>query len=138
MWYKLATGLKKPKDHWGFINEACWTWLPHIQLSVCYYHLGDHEEAYLHNEKARKYNPNDEKVLYNKRFFEDLLKNHQLSMPYPRLTGFCLLVKKSVLDEIGLFDERFGLGNFEDDDLCLRARMKGQYSLAKSPSSLTS
>ncbi|MFD0717399.1 glycosyltransferase family 2 protein [Paenibacillus sp. GCM10027626] len=42
-----------------------------------------------------------------------------------RLVGFCLLVKRSVLDEIGCFDEVFGLGNFEDDDLCLRALRSG-------------
>lgn len=42
-----------------------------------------------------------------------------------RLVGFCLLVKRSVLDEIGYFDETFGLGNFEDDDLCLRALRSG-------------
>ncbi|WP_052675737.1 glycosyltransferase family 2 protein [Paenibacillus sp. IHBB 10380] len=45
-----------------------------------------------------------------------------------RLIGFCLLAKRSVLDEIGWFDEQFGLGNYEDDDLCLRAIRKG-YSL---------
>lgn len=42
-----------------------------------------------------------------------------------RLVGFCLLAKRSVLDEIGGFDERFGLGNYEDDDLCLRAIRQG-------------
>ncbi|WP_342421561.1 glycosyltransferase family 2 protein [Paenibacillus sp. FSL E2-0178] len=42
-----------------------------------------------------------------------------------RLIGFCLLVKRSVLDEIGCFDERYGLGNYEDDDLCLRAIQHG-------------
>ncbi|WP_430792512.1 glycosyltransferase [Bacillus subtilis] len=42
-----------------------------------------------------------------------------------RLVGFCLLVKKEVLDEIGGFDERFEGGSFEDDDLCLRALQKG-------------
>ncbi|MBJ6362727.1 glycosyltransferase family 2 protein [Paenibacillus sp. GCM10012307] len=42
-----------------------------------------------------------------------------------RLVGFCLLVKRTVLDEIGGFDERFGLGNYEDDDLCLRAIRQG-------------
>ncbi|MEK3716553.1 MULTISPECIES: glycosyltransferase family 2 protein [unclassified Paenibacillus] len=42
-----------------------------------------------------------------------------------RLIGFCLMVKRSVLDEIGLFDERYGLGNYEDDDLCLRALQHG-------------
>ncbi|MEG7381403.1 glycosyltransferase [Bacillus subtilis] len=42
-----------------------------------------------------------------------------------RLVGFCLLVKKEVLDKIGGFDERFESGSFEDDDLCLRALQAG-------------
>jgi len=41
------------------------------------------------------------------------------------LVGFCMLVRKSVLDEIGGFDERFGLGTFEDNDLCYRIRRAG-------------
>lgn len=49
-------------------------------------------------------------------------------MEVRRLIGFCLLVKRKVLDEIGVFDERFGLDNYEDDDLCLRVLRAG-YSL---------
>ncbi len=45
------------------------------------------------------------------------------------LAGLCLLVRRATFDEIGLFDERFGHGNFEDDDLCLRLRLHG-YRLA--------
>lgn len=41
-----------------------------------------------------------------------------------RLVGFCLLVKRSVIEDIGPFDEQFGYGSFEDDDLCLRALQK--------------
>ncbi len=42
-----------------------------------------------------------------------------------RAVGFCLLIKRAVLEKIGGLDERFGRGNFEDDDLCLRARLAG-------------
>jgi glycosyltransferase involved in cell wall biosynthesis len=37
-----------------------------------------------------------------------------------RLLSHCMMAKKKVLEEIGGFDERFGLGTYEDDDLCLR------------------
>lgn len=42
-----------------------------------------------------------------------------------RLVGFALACKKKVLDAVGLFDESFGIGNYEDDDLCLRALREG-------------
>ncbi|MFB5269092.1 glycosyltransferase family 2 protein [Paenibacillus enshidis] len=42
-----------------------------------------------------------------------------------RLVGFCLLTKRSVLEEVGLFDEIYGLGNYEDDDLSLRLLRSG-------------
>lgn len=42
-----------------------------------------------------------------------------------RLVGFCLLVKKELIEKVGLFDERFVYGSFEDDDLCLRSLLKG-------------
>ncbi|HEU4401930.1 MAG TPA: glycosyltransferase family 2 protein [Candidatus Polarisedimenticolia bacterium] len=42
-----------------------------------------------------------------------------------RLIGFCLLVRRAVIERIGGFDPIFGIGNFEDDDFCLRARLAG-------------
>ena len=42
-----------------------------------------------------------------------------------RLIGFCLLIKRAVMNKIGLLDELFSPGNFEDDDYCLRMRKKG-------------
>ena len=41
------------------------------------------------------------------------------------LAGLCMLMRRATLDEVGLFDERFGHGNYEDDDLCLRLRLHG-------------
>lgn len=73
-WYKLASQLEKPKDSWGFFNEACWTWLPHLQLCVCYDRLGDKKLAYHHNEIAGSYKPDNPSVRYNKKYLEDLFK----------------------------------------------------------------
>jgi GT2 family glycosyltransferase/glycosyltransferase involved in cell wall biosynthesis len=48
---------------------------------------------------------------------------------YPRLpflNGFCLLIKKQVIDSIGYFDEEtFGQGYGEENDYCIRARQAG-------------
>lgn len=40
-------------------------------------------------------------------------------------TGMCLLMRRDVLSRMKGFDERFGKGNFEDNDLCLRLKNKG-------------
>lgn len=43
-----------------------------------------------------------------------------------RLVGFCLAVRRDLLEELDGFDERFGLGGHEDDDLCLRISAAGR------------
>jgi GT2 family glycosyltransferase len=42
-----------------------------------------------------------------------------------RLVGFCLLIRREVVERIGLLDERFGMGSFEDDDYSRRALRAG-------------
>jgi FkbM family methyltransferase len=42
-----------------------------------------------------------------------------------RLVGFCLLIRRAAIEKIGLFDEQFGVGCFEDDDFCRRALQAG-------------
>jgi glycosyltransferase involved in cell wall biosynthesis len=69
-WYTLATQLEHPKESLGFVNPVCSTWLPHLQLCVCYDRIGNYELAYQHNEAARRYRPNDERILQNKRYLE--------------------------------------------------------------------
>ena len=51
--------------------------------------------------------------------------NRHRRIPYRRIVGFCMLFRKALSNEIGLLDEGFGTGNFEDDDFCLRAAIAG-------------
>lgn len=73
-WYSLATEHNHSIDNLGHVNVACLTWLPHLQLCVCFDHLGEHELAYHHNELARHYRPGDPHILNNKAYLESLVK----------------------------------------------------------------
>ena len=42
-----------------------------------------------------------------------------------RITGFCMMISRSAIERIGTLDTRFGIGNFEDDDYCVRTRLEG-------------
>ncbi|HFQ7705814.1 TPA: glycosyltransferase [Clostridioides difficile] len=42
-----------------------------------------------------------------------------------KLIGYCLMIKKEVLDKVGLLDEIFTPGNFEDDDISFRMLLSG-------------
>ena len=46
-------------------------------------------------------------------------------IPAERVVGFCMLFGRGVLEAVGELDTRFGSGNFEDDDFCLRAALAG-------------
>lgn len=46
-------------------------------------------------------------------------------MEVRRLVGLCFLFKRELMDRVGLLDERFSPGHYEDDDYCYRARLAG-------------
>ena len=69
-----------------------------------------------------KYHNQFEFVEFARNFRKTMSKNYE---PWWRIVGFCMLVKREVFDKVGVFDEQFSPGNFEDDDLCIRAILGG-------------
>ncbi len=43
----------------------------------------------------------------------------------PTIHGFCVLIRRNVIDDIGLFDEAYGRGYGEENDFSMRARKAG-------------
>ena len=75
-WYEQALIVTEPPNT-PFQNKTFTTWLPHLQLCVLYDRLQQYELANSHNEKARNFKPNDEKILANQKYFYQILKKQQ-------------------------------------------------------------
>jgi GT2 family glycosyltransferase len=65
------------------------------------------------------------------RHFNEFAENYLREHPEPeffeiRMLGmYCVAIRRDVLEEVGVLDERFGMGTFEDDDFANRVRLKG-------------
>jgi GT2 family glycosyltransferase/2-polyprenyl-3-methyl-5-hydroxy-6-metoxy-1,4-benzoquinol methylase len=56
-------------------------------------------------------------------------KNRHRRIPLRRIVGFCMLFRRILAEKIGLLDESFGSGNFEDDDYCYRTALAGYQNI---------
>ena len=59
------------------------------------------------------------------RFYDNQIKQYYIQF-------FCAMIKYEVIKKIGYLDEVFGLGNSEDSDYCVRAKLAG-YEIAHWP-----
>ncbi|MGG0821836.1 glycosyltransferase family 2 protein [Paenibacillus turicensis] len=73
-WYTTATQLEKPPVTGAFIIHAYWTWLPYLQLCVCYDRLGQYVKANECNEKALSFHPIHPSMLANQAYLAKRLE----------------------------------------------------------------
>jgi glycosyltransferase involved in cell wall biosynthesis len=74
VWFNLALHMEKPQDAWGLITLQYYTWLPHMQLAICYGKLGMLEQSYHHNEIVLSYLPDDPDILNNRQILENTMQ----------------------------------------------------------------
>lgn len=73
-WYESATQCTQPKEGMGFTDHSAWTWLPHVQLCLCYDRIGQLDKSKFHHDIAFSYNPTHPSILYNQRYFAGIGK----------------------------------------------------------------
>ncbi len=56
---------------------------------------------------------------------EILTQNAGFWFSVSRIIGFCVLIKREVLFNVGVLDEMFGPGGYEDFDYCMRVKQAG-------------
>lgn len=72
MFYKSA--LENEYDKSGFFKKDYCEIIPALSLCRIYYLLGDMEKSLQYQSMAKAFNENDERVLYNEKFFNEYLK----------------------------------------------------------------
>jgi len=65
-------------------------------------------------------------------FARDFANRQAEDRDVPMLVGFCIAIPRRILREVGGFDERFGRGMFEDNDLSYRIQRAGYRCLVSS------
>ena len=82
-WYRVAIDSRPDDYNMAISNSDYYTWIPSLQLCVCYYNLGNKKCSYFFNELAASFNGDSEKILYNRELFEKEFKD--LNMEVPKL-----------------------------------------------------
>ena len=74
LWYGMALSCKRNDQSGAFVIPDCYDYIPYIQMCLCYDALKDYQTAKFYNEMAGKCRPYDPIYLYNKHYFEQILK----------------------------------------------------------------
>lgn len=80
-WYRVALDSKPDSYNMAISNSDYYTWIPSLQLCVCYYNLGKIKCSYFFNELAATFNGESEKILYNRNVFDRDFKELKIEPP---------------------------------------------------------
>lgn len=80
-WYRVALDSRPSSLNMSLTNSDYYTWIPSIQLTVCYYNLGNLKCSYFFNELAASFDGDKEKIEYNREIFKRDFKNLKMELP---------------------------------------------------------
>lgn len=80
-WYRVALDSRPSSLNMSLTNSDYYTWIPSLQLTVCYYNLGNLKCSYFFNELAASFDGDKEKIEYNREIFKRDFKNLKMELP---------------------------------------------------------
>ena len=72
-WYETALVVQRPRELLSSYQPEYYTWLPCLNLCVCYNAIGNMQKAYEYNRRVLEYRPNDSRALENDRILTSAL-----------------------------------------------------------------
>lgn len=70
-WLKSALILPKDEKSGQFIENDYYDFLPYLELSICYFYIGDYQNFKKYHNLAKQIKPYDGAVLFNQKFVKD-------------------------------------------------------------------
>lgn len=80
-WYRCALDCRHEKGNASIDNKEYYTWIPALQLCLCYFNLGKLNCSYFFNEIAESFMGVSEKVKYNRDYFKEEFKRQGIEAP---------------------------------------------------------
>ena len=80
-WYRVALDSRPSSLNMSLTNSDYYTWIPSLQLTVCYYNLGNLKCSYFFNELAASFYGDKEKIEYNREIFKRDFINLKMELP---------------------------------------------------------
>ncbi len=74
-WFEVCAHMEHPADLLGAHLPEYYTWLPNLNLCVCYNAIGEIEKAYECNEKVLKYRSKDPRAVSNREILKNALNS---------------------------------------------------------------
>ncbi|MFZ2538974.1 MAG: glycosyltransferase [Oscillospiraceae bacterium] len=71
-WYDIASKIKKPSNQWGSLLHEFYDFTPNMELSSCYFHIGNLDMAIKYNNIASTFKPDNPMVKQNTEYFNSL------------------------------------------------------------------
>jgi len=80
-WYENCLKVKRPSGLLTSYIPEYYTWLPNLNLTVCYANLKSYQKAFDCNQEVLKYRPGDDRAINNDKMLREMLNLPTADMP---------------------------------------------------------